>query len=188
MSMKVFSKKKLVALFGLAGVGLLFGLMLAVVYVTQSPKAFKKFSAWKMGAEYLGTDGVVLQKKRNNCGPAALKMVFDHYGITSTLAEIEQHVGLTTKGSSMLALKEMAELRGLKAEGWRLTTEDFLKRPFPSLLFVHDDHYIVADSVDVNAIVFLRDPALGRLRMKSEKLVKIWNGETLVLQMRSVIE
>ncbi|MDD8018324.1 MAG: cysteine peptidase family C39 domain-containing protein [Bacteroidota bacterium] len=139
----------------------------------------KGISASMMNAEYLGSDGVVLQTKKNNCGPSALKMIFDFYGFSVPIEEIEKNVELTEKGSSMLALKKMAESKGLKAEGWRLSPEDFMKQHFPILLFVHHNHYIIVDSAKSND-VFIRDPAIGKLKISKTKLINIWNGETLI--------
>jgi len=173
-------RRKLIALLGLIGILVCVTGFIVVVLFLQTPNADKKIAAWFMHADYLGNEGVILQTKRNNCGPSALKMVFDHYHVSSTLQEIEEKVGLSEKGSSMLALKEMAELKGLKAEGWRLTLEDFLKRQFPLLLFIHNDHYVIADSVRNNE-VFIRDPAIGRLKMDKNKLTNIWSGETLII-------
>jgi len=177
----MINRQKIAALIVLVAIILFcIGLVLLGIFL-QTPNAVRKISAFRMGAEYLGTDGVLLQTKRNNCGPTALKMIFDYYHIPALLDEIETQVGLTEQGTSMLALKEMAELKGLKAEGWRLTLEDFLKQQFPILLFVHDDHYIVVDSV-CHGEVFIRDPAIGRLKMNTKKLPSIWNGETLIFQ------
>jgi ABC-type bacteriocin/lantibiotic exporter with double-glycine peptidase domain len=178
-------RRKFLAAAGLGGIFLFSVLILAAATVVSSPDGLKNFSAWRMGAEYIGSQGVVLQDKRNNCGPAALKMVFDHYGIPSTLTEIEQRVDLSEKGSSMLALKEMAELKGLKAEGWRYTLEDFLRAPLPAIVFVHGDHFAVVDSVTETGEIVMRDPALGKLRLPAEKLSRIWNGETLVFRTRA---
>ncbi len=172
--------RKFIAAAGLTGVLLFAVLILAAATLFSSADGMKRFNAWWMGGEYLGSQGVVLQDKRNNCGPAALKMVFDHYGIPATLEEIERNIGLTEKGSSMLALKEMAELKGLKAEGWRYTLEDFLKAPKPAIVFVHEDHFAVVDSVTENQEIVMRDPALGTLKLAAKRLPRIWNGETLV--------
>jgi ATP-binding cassette subfamily B protein RaxB len=106
-------------------------------------------------------------------------MILDHYDIPSTTDEIERHVRLTARGSTMLSLQEMAELKGLTATGWRLSVEELASRPLPALLFVHRDHFVVADSV-CGGQVFLRDPAIGRIRMPERKLMHIWNGETLL--------
>lgn len=152
-------------------------------------------TAWQSEGEFLGTEGVVLQSKRNDCGPSALLMAFEHFGIRSSVAEIEQQLPMTNRGSSMLALKEMAELKGLRAEGWRFTLEDFLchftesrttgKAPMPMILFIHGDHFAVVDSVRGDQVIYLRDPARGRFRFHANKLPRIWNGETLVLRMEN---
>jgi ABC-type bacteriocin/lantibiotic exporter with double-glycine peptidase domain len=172
--------KKFVAAAGLGSMLLFAVIVLGGMTLFSSPDEFKRFRSWWMGGEYLGSEGVVLQDKQNNCGPAALKMVFDYYGIPSTLAEIEQSVGLTAKGSSMLALKEMAELKGLRAEGWRYTLKDFLKAQMPVIVFVNGDHFAVVDSITEHKEILMRDPALGRLKLPAKRLPNIWNGETLV--------
>ncbi len=136
-------------------------------------------SGWYAGGEYQGREGVLFQTSYNDCGPAALQMIFDHYKISSTVDEIERSVRVTESGTTMLSLKQMAELKGLHAEGWRLTLQDFLNTSFPLLLFVHRDHFVVADSI-CNDIVFLRDPAIGKVRIRIKELSQIWQGEALV--------
>jgi ABC-type bacteriocin/lantibiotic exporter with double-glycine peptidase domain len=122
---------------------------------------------------------IILQNKENNCGPITLKMIFEHYKIPSTLNEIESNIKVTHRGTSMLALKEMSELKGLHAEGWRLTVDDLSKTTFPVILFVNGNHYVVADSVLCDK-VFLRDPTLGKLTFSIKNLLQMWKGETLV--------
>lgn len=143
--------------------------------------ARESFLAWQMGGIYLGNHGVRFQTRINNCGPTSLQMIFDYYRIPSTIQEIEQTIGLNEKGSTMLALKEMSELKGLHAEGWRLTAKDFSSLLFPALLFVNNDHYVVADSIS-NDNVFVRDPAIGRLKIPKGKLTQIWKGEILLFK------
>jgi ABC-type bacteriocin/lantibiotic exporter with double-glycine peptidase domain len=135
------------------------------------------------GGEYGGKEGVLMQTRDNNCGPAALKMIFDYYKIPSTIDEIERSIRLTDSGTTMLSLKRMAELKGLHSEGWRLTLNDFVNTSFPLLLFVHNDHFVVADSV-CNRIVFLRDPAIGKVRIPTRELPQIWRGEALVFALK----
>ena len=158
------------------------GLLLLLLLLDTS-NGFTKASTFIIGGEYLGQDGVVMQTKQNNCGPSALKMIFDHYKIASSLDEIEKAVHLTKSGSTMRSLKELAESKGLKAAGWKLTMKDFIASPVPSLLFVHDDHFIVVDSVVGNS-VFIRDPAIGKIKMTERKLQEIWKGETLIFSLK----
>ncbi len=162
----------------------IFGIVVSAIVITTfllSQYARESFSAWRMGGIYLGNQGVRFQTGINNCGPTSLQMIFDYYRIPSTIQEIEQTIGLNEKGSTMLALKEMSELKGLHAEGWRLTPKDFPNISFPALLFIHDDHYVVADSVR-NDNVFVRDPAIGRLKISKGRLTQIWKGEILLFK------
>lgn len=129
---------------------------------------------------YLGCEGVVLQDKSNNCGPAALKMILDHYGVPASVREIERRTRLTRDGSSLFALKKTAESFGMGAEGWRMKLEDLVKRRFPLIIFVEGRHFVVVDSVNRSGCFFVRDPAIGRLRISSRKLGDIWKGETLI--------
>ena len=119
-----------------------------------------------------------------NCGPIALKMILDNYNIPSTLNEIENKMELKKSGTSMLSLKQYAEDKGLHADGWRLTLMDLVKATFPVILFVNGNHYVVADSVFQDTI-FLRDPTLGRYKIPTSSLSRIWKGETLVFSHRN---
>jgi ABC-type bacteriocin/lantibiotic exporter with double-glycine peptidase domain len=148
-------------------------------WIVRPPDLKQHPSGWYAGGEYQGREGVIFQTSYNDCGPAALQMIFEHYKISITLDEIERSVRLTGNGTTMLSLKQMAELKGLHAEGWRLTVNDFLNTSFPLLLFVHNDHFVVADSV-CNRIVFLRDPAIGKVEIPTTDLPQIWRGEALV--------
>jgi ABC-type bacteriocin/lantibiotic exporter with double-glycine peptidase domain len=175
-------KRRVIALFGLCAMLGSGGVLLGIGGVFSSPEGVGTLSQWRLGAKFLGTEGVVMQDKRNNCGPAALKMILDAHGIRSELEEIEQSIHLTAKGSSMLSLKKYAEAKGLKAEGWRLTLEAFLKAPKPMIVFIEGDHFAVVDSTTQEGEVVLRDPARGRLKLPVGKMKEIWNGETLVFQ------
>lgn len=130
---------------------------------------------------YLGSAGMVFQNRSNSCGVAALLMVLDHYGVKLSQREIEQRAKLQIGGASLLALKELAKSVGLEAEGWRLSFEDLTRIHLPAILFIENHHFIVVDSVDGSGVLFVRDPAVGRLRIPRRRVIDIWNGETLVV-------
>ena len=164
----------LILFLGIMSLFLIFIITISVVDLNN------KVTARWYGAEYLGSDGVILQDKRQNCGPAALLMVFEHFQIESSVTEIEEISGMTEIGTSMLGLKKVAETKGLQAEGWHYTREDFLSAPKPALLFVRGDHFVIADSISINNSVYIRDPARGRYRISLNGLHRIWKGETLI--------
>src|SRR5205085_410389 len=109
--------------------------------------------------EFLMKDGVVMQDKNYNCGAAALKMIFDHFDVPSTMAEIEHGIGLTERGSSMLGLQKLADTKGLRAQGWQYSLNDLSRASLPAILLVNNDHYVVVDSIGTDDDVYLRDPA-----------------------------
>ena len=156
-------------------------LLIAICWFLQSPHAGKKISDWMVDGEYLGNKGVVLQATSNECGPCALKMIFEYYNISLSLKDIEKGTDLTQNGSSMFTLKKFAELKGLKVDGWQYTLEDFMHSSFPSILYVNNNHFIVADSMRQDT-VYIRNPAIGRMKIEKNKLCKIWEGETLVFK------
>ena len=134
-----------------------------------------------MNTDFRERGYAVFQMKENNCGPIALKMIFDQYNIPSSLPEIETRTNVNDMGASMLDLKEMAESKGLHAEGWRLSLDDLLKAKFPLILFVNGDHYIVADSIRSDTL-YVRDPSLGKLKLQMNKLSEKWKGESLIFR------
>ncbi len=158
-----------------------FGVLAGISHLLIRPDLNKKIYAWWHGAQFTGTEGVILQDKFNNCGPAAMKMVLMQFGIKTSLADIERLAGTDARGTSMLGLKQMAESCGLRAEGWRFVWEDFRKIDLPAILFVNGDHYVTALEFIGKDTLILADPAIGKLKICQRNLKKIWKGETLVL-------
>ena len=142
-------------------------------------RAAQGYSGWKDGI-LLGTEGVVRQDKENNCGPAALKMILDHHGWKTSLRQLERMSKLTARGSSMLALKEAAESLGLHTEGLLLQPNDLTRVLLPAVLFVAGRHFVVLDSLDNEGSLYVRDPAMGRMKILNQGVADTWKGETLV--------
>lgn len=164
----------------LISAALLFIVLLYIEIAIRRPDHFKIRSAELMSAEYLGDDGVVLQKSSNDCGPSALRMVLDDAGIITSSSAIEQIVPLSKRGATMLDLRSAAKQLGLKLEGWKLSIDSLPSINFPAILFIRKNHYIVADSVVRNS-VYVRDPSIGRLRIPIDNISNIWKGEALLI-------
>jgi ATP-binding cassette, subfamily C, bacterial len=154
-------------------------------YVIQRHVIPKNFCAeWEAYSERLGFEGVARQTKLNTCGPAALKMIFDHHGIAADLDGLEKNAAVTREGISMMALKGIAEQYGLQAAGWKFSPEDLERIPFPAIFFVRGNHYIVADSFANATGLYLRDPSCGRMLVRKEMLLQVWSGESIVFRRR----
>ncbi len=148
----------------------------------EHPDHWKKILIFLKGAKYLGDDGMILQN-RNDCGLVSLKIIFDHFKIPVTLDEISQKV-LGGKGSSMRSLKEMAKLKGLRVEGWRLAFKDLKKIDLPAIAFVSGNHYVVISEVTKDGKVIVLDPAIGKLEYLLLSFWIIWKGEVLIFKDR----
>lgn len=163
----------------LAAAGLLLATGLVAVAVRAVGPTLDRI-AWAASLDPTapGLGQVVRQQKRSDCGPAALKMVFDHHGITgTTLAELEVDTGTGPDGTSMLALKKAAEARGLAGHGLRLPVERLDDIPMPVIAHVHGDHFVVIRSAGEELVI--DDPSLGRLRMSSRTFERSWDGVVL---------
>lgn len=156
------------------------GFGLAVAARFSNPTIVFDRAVRERGAIYLGSDGVVMQDKINTCGPAAVKMILEAYGNRVSLQELENGEESPRGGWSMRSLKELAEQRGVHAEGWRLNPDNLSTGRFPMILFIEDRHFVVVDSVDAAGFVFVRDPAIGRMKLHRRALAKTWKGEALV--------
>ena len=132
------------------------------------------------GIVFIGGEGVVRQQHSYDCGAAALQMVFTHFHISSRYGELLHQLETDAGGASMLELKRAAEARGLLCSGWRLRTRDLPEIPFPAILFMRRNHFVVLDSYRRAGAAFIRDPARGRLQITTKKLESMWGGETLL--------
>jgi ABC-type bacteriocin/lantibiotic exporter with double-glycine peptidase domain len=156
------------------------GFLFAIAVRLSDPTSGYEIAAHERGASYLGTESVVMQDKSNTCGPAALKMILDAHGKKAQLSELERGSDTVRTGRSMQSLKEIAERYGLQAEGWRLDLDALCRCRFPVILFVENRHFVVADGRDTSGFFYIRDPAIGRMKIHRRALGKIWTGETLV--------
>lgn len=145
----------------------------------ERPVYWKKTISFFKGAEYLGEEGVILQENVRGCGPATLKMIFDYFNIPITLENIYQKIP-EQKSSSMLSLKEMAELKGLKVKGWRLSFKDLKNIKLPAIAFLNRNHFVVISEVSDNGKIIVLDPSIGKLKYSSRRFQKIWKGELLI--------
>lgn len=150
---------------------------LALALVGAGLKAIHDFLA---GVRYLGREGVVFQRREYDCGAAALAMIFEHFRVRSNYEDLIGWLGIGSQGTTMLSLKEIAEARGLRCEGWLLAEEDLRRIPLPAILLLRKRHFVVMDSFNPAGTVVIRDPARGRLEISLGRLRLMWKGEILL--------
>ena len=116
---------------------------------------------------------------KGNCGPVALMMLLDHWGVEdATLAELEIATETGPHGTSLLALKKAAQQRGLSALPLQLPADELRDIPPPAIAHVHGDHFIVIRSAGEELVI--DDPARGRLRISTRLFARSWTGVVLI--------
>lgn len=130
------------------------------------------------GFEYLDRANVTAQSP-GGCGPAAFHIVLSHYGIDVPLQVLEREGMDAERGTTMRRLKEMANARGLRAEGWRIEEHHLDKVPLPAIVLYRQRHFLVVTSLDSGRFTVI-DPAMGRFRVSARRLIHGSKGATLV--------
>jgi uncharacterized protein len=137
---------------------------------------------------------VVKQHLDYTCGAAALATLLTYYfGEETPEQEILQILvsGLTKdeqrlkaqRGFSLLDLKHVAQAKGYRAAGFKLTIDQLKQLAAPVIVFVQPlgyKHFAVLRGID-RGRVFLADPARGNLRMSIGRFLSEWDGIIFVL-------
>jgi hypothetical protein len=123
--------------------------------------------------------GPPLQRKRYDCGPAALAELLRLRGVEARSEDLEHLAGTTPSGTTMLGLQEAAAAMGVKSQGMILGFDDLRRVPLPVLVFVKGRHFVLVTDVGA-ASVSLHDPALGRIKVGRAQFLRDWHGESLV--------
>jgi hypothetical protein len=139
--------------------------------------------------------GVVRQALDYSCGSAALATLLAGSGDPATEPEILRAVfeGLDeaaksetiAEGLSLLDLQRVAEIRGHRAEGYRIGPEILAKINRPVIVYIEPygyRHFAVLRGIKGDR-VFLADPARGNVRMPIWRFLDMWqdsSGEGVV--------
>lgn len=177
--------RKCIAAITLLSAALIAGMLVVLVILSGNPDRLRDAWVWWIGADFLGTKGVLLQKDPTSCGPTALKVVLERFGISTSLPGLQLMASIDrNQGTSMLTLKKIAESYGLMAEGWHLTFEDLSRTPMPAIVLFRSHHFVVVTEIDEERNVYVLDPSIGRLRFSRSAFVKNWKGQTLFFTKR----
>jgi predicted double-glycine peptidase len=135
--------------------------------------------------------GVVKQRYDFSCGSASLATLLT-YGLNDRVDEdvlLRTLLGsmspedvevLSRKGLSLHDLQRLAELRGHKAQGFRLHQAQLARVTRPVIVFIKPDgyeHFAVLKGLRGDR-VYLADPSLGNVRMPLYRFLDMWADES----------
>jgi len=132
---------------------------------------------------------IVKQQFDYSCGAAALATLMTYYFGDKTaerqilkllIDELTRNeLELKEKqGFSLLDLKKVAQTKGYRAAGFKLTLEQLKQLTAPVLVFIEPQgykHFAILKGVD-RGRVFLADPSRGNLRMSINRFLREWHG------------
>lgn len=175
---RIFAFCILVGIFSLSTAGCCIPLLLD--FLGQHRETLKQLRAWRIGARFVTDKKVFLQSGSNDCGPASLKTILTVHGIDPELLDRPSHFRLTSKGTSILELRNISLELGLRAKSWSIHPEDLHLVPLPAIAFVNKNHFVVLRRFISPEVLEVDDPALGRIWWQSHFFKKAWSGEMLV--------
>jgi ABC-type bacteriocin/lantibiotic exporter with double-glycine peptidase domain len=142
--------------------------------------------AFSHGATYVDQGDVVRQHSAFDCGIAALAMILAHYQrgehSLDSLRELTQR---RQRGLSFAELQRAAAAYFLSARGWIVPAGQLRAIATPAIVHF-PDHYVVLDSIR-HGWAYLRDPAIGRVRMTLGMLARRSTGRVLVFSVNSTL-
>lgn len=124
---------------------------------------------------------IVLQMEAVECGAASLAIILGHYRRFETLDRLREELGVSRDGSNAANIVRVAERYGCEAHGYRKSSEDVLKGPFPSIVFWSFNHFLVLEGVS-GSKVHLNDPAVGHRTITRSEFEAMYSGVVLVIK------
>jgi ATP-binding cassette, subfamily B, bacterial CvaB/MchF/RaxB len=123
---------------------------------------------------------MILQSERTECGLACIAMVANHYGHALTLPSLRRRFPVSTRGSDLNRLIEIAGRLGFSGRGLKLESEDLSELQTPAILHWDLNHFVVLVSLHGQKAL-IHDPALGMRTMVRQELEKHFTGVALEL-------
>lgn len=118
-----------------------------------------------------------LQPDAMDCGPTCLRMVAKYFGKHYNLETLRELTWKTREGVSLLTISDAAEKIGFRTQGVRITLEQLVTIPLPSIIHWTQNHFVVLYKIKKRGsrLEFqVSDPAHGLLIYNQEDFMKFW--------------
>ncbi|MFT4071709.1 MAG: peptidase domain-containing ABC transporter [Dysgonamonadaceae bacterium] len=112
-----------------------------------------------------------------DCGPTCLRMIASFYGRSYSLEGLREKANLTHEGVSLLGLSEAADQIGFRSMGVSLNFEDLKEANLPCVVHWNQVHFVVVYKIKAKRavnLVYIADPASGRLVYTQEEFCRCW--------------
>jgi ABC-type bacteriocin/lantibiotic exporter with double-glycine peptidase domain len=139
--------------------------------------------AWARGARLVGGEGVVRQRRANDCGPAALAEGLRQLGLDIPYPDPASAVRLGPRGCALEDLAREAARRGAASRLHRWDPSEVGEVSPPAVLHLREGHFVLFLGRTASGEARLVDPSLGRLEQSPRSLARQWSGWALELHL-----
>lgn len=120
----------------------------------------------------------IQQRGMMECGSTCLAMIFRYYGYHNIQTLLAQLGEVTTEGTSLYSLANVATQFGFQADAYELDWDHLPQLKLPLIVHYRGDHFIVVYRISKDE-VWIADPSYGKDRISREEFVRNWNGIAL---------
>jgi ATP-binding cassette subfamily B protein RaxB len=121
----------------------------------------------------------VLQAESAECGLACVAMVARHWGHDTDLATLRRRFLISSKGSTLRQLLDIATALGLQPRPLRVSLAELRALPLPAILHWDMNHFVVLQRAGRR--LHLLDPAAGTRCLRSEEASAHFTGVAVEL-------
>lgn len=119
---------------------------------------------------------MVMQMEALECGAACIAMVLAYFGKYVSLSKLRKECGVSRDGSNLDAIISVAEMYGLEAHSFSMTTEEIkIEATAPSILFWDNNHFVVFCGCK-NGKFKINNPAEGEIYFSEEEFNLYYSG------------
>ncbi|MBA7494659.1 hypothetical protein ES702_05236 [subsurface metagenome] len=143
--------------------------------------ALRRDVPWDKGVVGGGELPLIRQSQNASCGPAALAMVANAWGIETSERELIFLAQTTSAGTTLSNLVQAGKFIGLDTHALMLSTNDLVKANKPLIAYINSKHGIVVEDATEKEVSII-DPAYGRRkRLPITEFSQMWKGISLVV-------
>lgn len=123
----------------------------------------------------------IQQRGMAECGPSCLAMIFKYYGYYNIQTLLVKLGEVTTEGTNLYQLGEVAQQFGFKSDAYEMTYEHLPQIKLPCIAHYNGYHFIVIYEYTPE-YVLVADPAYGKDKLSKGEFLKKWNRIILTVE------
>jgi len=122
---------------------------------------------------------IILQHNEEDCGAVCLASLAKYYGRIFTVNQVREAVGTNQQGTTLLGLKQGAELLGFNARVFKAAKESVNNTHLPAIIH-WEGHWVILYAQKGNKYV-IGEPGVGIVHLDRDTLFSLWKDGVIML-------